>query len=619
MIPDPGRMSTIVTGGVLLGSGILAVVAPGLGPLATLLVLILGVRTWRAAWKASWGTTLRGALVWAAVAIAMGMLAQVVALSEPLESGRPWTARITYLMVLSILAGLISVLGARNPGGGAWAILMVLLVVVFLIPWLEGSGRLRRAQGLAQLQLDSPWTLFYGLLVLAGITNYLPTRYGPAAIGLGAGLVLEYLGLTRAEWTAPSRAMAWTGVAWLSGASLWLAGWCAEPTSGRAQPPGAALVRLPRPVGRRLGPADPGAVQPDCRARTMAIPADLVRARGGGSGESRRAGRDTLPGRGHVPRPDPPFRDPGTARRPGRPRPGAVLSSRIAGRMMERANPLRTSSSSTGGSHLERQGKFADASLAILAVLASIAALYLLRAILIPIAMSLVIACMFSPLASFVRRWFPFGPVGALGLFLLLLLGGLYVASLTAESLFSAAHTLPGEVERLAGQVSARINDLIRDQPYLRGFLPEPGTIDRLGDTNSALLIEKLSYGLSDLTVWVVNAFIVLVLVIFLLVESPMLTGKVIRFFAKTPPEATRASDMLTQVTRKIRSYLIARTLINLGLGTGHRAGALVSARSLRPGAGTLRRAHELRPLHRPAHRGDAADGHHPGTDGVDR
>jgi predicted PurR-regulated permease PerM len=216
---------------------------------------------------------------------------------------------------------------------------------------------------------------------------------------------------------------------------------------------------------------------------------------------------------------------------------------------------------------LERQGKFAAASLAILAVLASIAALYLLRAILIPIAVALVIACIFSPLASFVRRRFPFGPIGALGLFMLLLLCGLYVASLTAENLFTALHTLPAEVERLAGQVSARINDVLRDEPYLRGFLPEPGTIDRLGDTNSALLIEKLSYGLSDLTFWVVNAFIVLVLVIFLLVESPMLTAKVIRFFAKTQPEAKRASDMLSQVTRKIRSFLIARTLINLGLG----------------------------------------------------
>ena len=56
-------------------------------------------------------------------------------------------------------------------------------------------------------------------------------------------------------------------------------------------------------------------------------------------------------------------------------------------------------------------------------------------------------------------------------------------------------------------------------------------------------------------------------LVIFLLVESPMLTNKVIRFFAQTTGEAEKASGMLAQVTRKIRAYLVARTLINLGLG----------------------------------------------------
>jgi predicted PurR-regulated permease PerM len=216
---------------------------------------------------------------------------------------------------------------------------------------------------------------------------------------------------------------------------------------------------------------------------------------------------------------------------------------------------------------LERQGKYAASSQVIVAVLAVIAALYLLRVILVPIAVALVLACMLSPLAAFFRRWFPFGPVGALGLFLLLVLSGLYVASLTAENLFRAAHTLPAEIERLAGQVSARINDLIRDQPSLRGVLPEPGTIDRLGDTNSALLIEKLSYGLTDFTFWVVQGFIVLILVIFLLVESPMLVSKVIRFFAKTTGEAETASEMLSQVTRQIRAYLVARTVINLGLG----------------------------------------------------
>jgi AI-2 transport protein TqsA len=216
---------------------------------------------------------------------------------------------------------------------------------------------------------------------------------------------------------------------------------------------------------------------------------------------------------------------------------------------------------------LDRQGNYTASSQAIIAVLAVIAALYLLRMILVPIAVALVLACMLSPVAGFFRRWFPIGPAGALALFLLLLMGGLYVASLTAEGLLRATHTLPADIERLAGQVSTRISDLARDHPYLRPVLPEPGTIDRLGDTNSALLIEKLSAGLSDFSIWVVQGFIILVLVIFLLVESPMLTNKVIRFFAQTTGEVEKASAMLTAVTRKIREYLVARTLINLGLG----------------------------------------------------
>ncbi|MFO0888352.1 MAG: AI-2E family transporter [Isosphaeraceae bacterium] len=216
---------------------------------------------------------------------------------------------------------------------------------------------------------------------------------------------------------------------------------------------------------------------------------------------------------------------------------------------------------------MERPSSYAASSLVVLAVLAVIAALALLKTILIPISLAMVLACMLSPLASFIRRWLPFGPLGAFGLFLLLVLGGLYVASLTAEGLFRAAHTLPADLERLAGGVSARINDLIRDKPYLRAILPEPGTIDRLGDTNSALLIEKLTYGLSDFSLWVIQGFIVLVLVIFLLVEGPMLTNKVIRFFAKSTGEQGAVVEMLTQVTQKIRAYLVARTLINLGLG----------------------------------------------------
>jgi len=203
----------------------------------------------------------------------------------------------------------------------------------------------------------------------------------------------------------------------------------------------------------------------------------------------------------------------------------------------------------------------------VLAVLGVIGALWLLKTILMPIVFALVLTCILSPVASSFRRRVRYRPLGALVLFLLLVLLGLYAASLTAESLVRATYTLPSDIERLAGQVSGKISDLVRDQPYLRAVLPEPGTIDRLGDTNRALLIDKLSYGLADFTTWVVQGFIILVLVIFLLIESEMLSAKVIRFFARTPAETRAAAHVILHVTRKIRAYLIARTVINAGLG----------------------------------------------------
>src|SRR5207245_6824908 len=115
---------------------------------------------------------------------------EAAAWGEPTGTGRPLAGHLTYLAVLATLAALVSVLNARTPGGGAWAILMGLLVLVFLIPWLEGPGLVRDARGLGRLRLDAPWTLFYALLVLAGVTNYLPTRYGPTAAWLAAGFAL---------------------------------------------------------------------------------------------------------------------------------------------------------------------------------------------------------------------------------------------------------------------------------------------------------------------------------------------------------------------------------------------------------------------------------------------
>ena len=212
-------------------------------------------------------------------------------------------------------------------------------------------------------------------------------------------------------------------------------------------------------------------------------------------------------------------------------------------------------------------GHLSQVSLVVIAVLASIAGLYFLRAILVPITLALMLACALSPILGIMRKVLPISPTGAaVLLFLVALFVGLYAASLTAESLVQAATSLPDYLSRLSGQTSRQINELSRSHPSLRALLPEPTTIDRLGDRQSDLLYERLSYGLADLSGWMIQGFIVLILVLFLLAESEMLVPKVIRFFGRSA-DAEVSQRTLQDLTRQIRSFLLARSVINFGLG----------------------------------------------------
>ncbi len=214
-----GMMALLACGG-----GAVAM-APGWAPLWVALALVTTAWPLWEAWRAARGTALRGAVFWVILAVGLGIAAQIGAWDDPPSSGRVVAGYWAYLSVLATLAGLISVLNARTPGGGAWALLMALLVLVFLIPWLEAPGMARGAGGLARLRLGSPWTLFYVLLVTAGVTNYIPTRYGAAAAWLALGFTLEYVALTRDWWTRATRSLAWSAVPWTLAVAIWTARW----------------------------------------------------------------------------------------------------------------------------------------------------------------------------------------------------------------------------------------------------------------------------------------------------------------------------------------------------------------------------------------------------------
>ena len=268
---------------------------------------------------------------------------------------------------------------------------------------------------------------------------------------------------------------------------------------------------------------------------------------------------------------------------------------------------------------MERSSKAATSSLVVLAVLGVMAALYLMKVILVPVALALLLACLLSPATHALRRVLPLGSTGAaVVLFLLLALVGLYLASLTAESLVQAANTLPSDVDAVASRVSQHVTTLVRDRPYLQGVLPDPRTISEFGFSN-ARLISNLRIYLADLTGWMAQWFIILILVLFLLAESEMLSPKVVRFFAPAPGEAKAAEQTLSVLTRQIRAYLIARTLINLGMGLVVAVALAAARRAVRAGPGAVRGPDELRPLCRPGGGRGPAGAHHPGEVGVDR
>lgn len=212
----------LATATALVATSLCLAFRPEAAPLPLLMALAGAILPLTRAWRWARGTALRPAIAWAGLAIGLAAVAQGVALTESPGSGRPGSGGVVYLSTLAAMAATISVLNARNPGGGAWAILMALLVLVFLVPWLEGASLVREGGGWDRLRLAEPWTIFYGLIVLAGVTNYLPTRLGPAAFWLGLGFVAEYLGLTRVAWGRPTRGLIWTVVPLCWATAAWV-------------------------------------------------------------------------------------------------------------------------------------------------------------------------------------------------------------------------------------------------------------------------------------------------------------------------------------------------------------------------------------------------------------
>jgi hypothetical protein len=169
--------------------------------LSCLLLLASPYPLW-VAWTNNRSTTLRPTLAWAFLAWAVWLATALLACFEASVSlvslGR------FFALTLTGCAG-VAVFGARRPGVAAWNFVVVGLLVVMLLPL---------AEQLLIGDFTPSWLQagFLGVTLAVGAGNYVPTRFGPAAVLLGLGCAVEMFWLLHPSGLASLPSPGWLAV-----------------------------------------------------------------------------------------------------------------------------------------------------------------------------------------------------------------------------------------------------------------------------------------------------------------------------------------------------------------------------------------------------------------------
>ncbi len=160
------------------------------------------------AYLAAWGTANRGIAVWSGLALLLGVVCELDQLHSLSHAGSESVGIWIYVCLLLAVAAMASVLNARQPGAGAWSVLMGLLVLVFLFAWAQEHNFKPAYVYGRRVELVFPWSLFLGLLMFVGGTNFLPTRYFFASLAILVGFGLGLFDLVKSggqSTTVPSQ------------------------------------------------------------------------------------------------------------------------------------------------------------------------------------------------------------------------------------------------------------------------------------------------------------------------------------------------------------------------------------------------------------------------------
>jgi len=159
-----------------------------------IVAMIAGLWPLCRAWVALRRTSMAHALLWAIAAWMSWILA--IALGDIDQRGlEPWRF---CALALSGCAG-VAVLGARRPHVMAWNFVVLGLWAVLMAPLVESWFHETAAGGALR-------PFFLGATIAVGVLNYLPTRFGPAALLMFFVGLAQVLMLYAPDWLPGSAA-----------------------------------------------------------------------------------------------------------------------------------------------------------------------------------------------------------------------------------------------------------------------------------------------------------------------------------------------------------------------------------------------------------------------------
>lgn len=207
----------------------------------------------------------------------------------------------------------------------------------------------------------------------------------------------------------------------------------------------------------------------------------------------------------------------------------------------------------------------------VLLLLAAVVALRLAESVIVPLMFALLLASVLGPAALWLQeklkiRW----SLACVTVIVVMVLANLVLFFAFTSSVTKFLSQMTNE-KQLDTYTKLRSNlEKISPIPLDEGMFPKnPKNINEIKvlqyvtDAGPSIFREVTLYSAN----WAWQVILVLFVTFFVLLEGKMLVRRVVAIFGPSPEVQSRATEVLMEMAMQIRTYLVWRTIINLGLG----------------------------------------------------